>query len=289
MRRKTKIRRLNIMKKQSLILSLVLILALALFAGCSANTETTAVKTPTAVEATVLKVGATPVPHAELLALVADDLLAQGIELQVVEFTDYVKPNLALNDGELDANFFQHQPYLDGFNAEHQTEVVSAGNVHVEPLALYSEKVDSADALPEGAVIAIPSDAVNGGRALILLEANGLITLSEESGLDATELDIVENPKNLKFKAIEAAQLPRVLQDVDAAVINGNYAIEAGLNPVADGLLVEGAESPYANILAVRAGEENNEALKALLAALQSEEVKAYIESTYEGSVVAAF
>lgn len=277
------------MKKQTLILSLVFILALVLFAGCGATTETTAAETPAAAESTVLKVGATPVPHAELLALVADDLLAQGIELQVVEFTDYVKPNLALNDGELDANFFQHQPYLDDFNAEHQTEVVSAGNVHVEPLALYSEKADSADALPEGAVIAIPSDAVNGGRALILLEANGLITLSEDSGLDATELDIVENPKNLKFKAIEAAQLPRVLQDVDAAVINGNYAIEAGLNPVADGLLVEGAESPYANILAVRAGEENNEALKALLTALQSEEVKAFIESTYEGSVVAAF
>lgn len=276
------------MKKNTLILSLVLILALALFAGCSADTAPAAAETP-AAETTVLKVGATPVPHAELLALVADDLLAQGIELQVVEFTDYVKPNLALNDGELDANFFQHQPYLDGFNAEHQTEVVSAGNVHVEPLALYSEKADSAEALPEGAVIAIPSDAVNGGRALILLEANGLITLSEDSGLDATELDIVENPKNLKFKAIEAAQLPRVLQDVDAAVINGNYAIEAGLNPVADGLLVEGAESPYANILAVRAGDENNESLKALLAALQSEEVKAFIESTYEGSVVAAF
>ncbi len=281
------------MKKQSLILLLILILSLALFAGCSVNTETTTAETPSAetptAETTILKVGATPVPHAELLSLVADDLLAQGIELQIVEFTDYVKPNLALNDGELDANFFQHQPYLDGFNAEHQTDVVSAGNVHVEPLALYSEKVNSADALPEGAVIAIPSDAVNGGRALILLEANGLITLSEDSGLDATELDIVENPKNLKFKAIEAAQLPRVLQDVDAAVINGNYAIEAGLNPVADGLLVEGAESPYANILAVRAGEENNEALKALLAALQSEEVKAFIESTYEGSVVAAF
>ncbi|MZQ98867.1 MAG: methionine ABC transporter substrate-binding protein [Acidaminobacter sp.] len=281
------------MKKQSLILLLILILSLALFAGCSVNTETTTAETPSAetptAETTILKVGATPVPHAELLSLVADDLLAQGIELQIVEFTDYVKPNLALNDGELDANFFQHQPYLDGFNAEHQTDVVSAGNVHVEPLALYSEKVNSADALPEGAVIAIPSDAVNGGRALILLEANGLITLSEDSGLDATELDIVENPKNLKFKAIEAAQLPRVLQDVDAAVINGNYAIEAGLNPVADGLLVEGAESPYANILAVRAGEENNEALKALLAALQSEEVKAFIESTYEGSVVVAF
>jgi len=281
------------MKKQSLILSLVLILTLALFAGCGANTETAAAETPAsetpAAETTVLKVGATPVPHAELLALVADDLLAQGIELQVVEFTDYVKPNLALNDGELDANFFQHQPYLDDFNAEHKTEVVSAGNVHVEPLALYSDKANTADALQEGAVIAIPSDAVNGGRALILLEANGLITLSEDSGLDATELDIVENPKNFSFKAIEAAQLPRVLQDVDAAVINGNYAIEAGLNPVADGLLVEGAESPYANILAIRAGDENNEALKALLAALQSEEVKAFIESTYEGSVVAAF
>lgn len=277
------------MKKQNLILSLVLILTLTLFAGCGAKTETAAAETPAVTETTVLKVGATPVPHSELLALVADDLLAQGIELQVVEFTDYVKPNLALNDGELDANFFQHQPYLDGFNAEHQTQVVSAGNVHVEPLALYSEKVDAAEALPEGAVIAIPSDAVNGGRALILLETNGLITLSEESGLDATELDIVENPKNLKFKAIEAAQLPRILRDVDAAVINGNFAIEAGLNPVADGLLVEGAESPYANILAVREGEEGNAALQALVAALQSEEVKAFIDSTYEGSVVVAF
>lgn len=280
----------------SLILTLSLTLILAAGCGASNSSDTSsaaATGTPEAAtatpETTVLKVGATPVPHAELLALVADDLLAQGIELQVIEFTDYVKPNLALNDGELDANFFQHLPYLKDFNAEHKTEIVSAGNVHVEPLALYSKKVNSADALPEGAVIAIPSDAVNGGRALILLEANGLIALSEESGLDATELDIVENPKNLKFKAIEAAQLPRVLQDIDAAVINGNYAIEAGLNPLADGLLIEGSKSPYANILAVRDGETENPALKALLAALQSEEIKDFIETTYNGSVVTAF
>lgn len=283
------------MKTNFRIFTLILTLSLTLIlaAGCGAENSTDATAAPessaSAPEITVLKVGATPVPHAELLALVADDLLDQGIELQVIEFTDYVKPNLALNDGELDANFFQHLPYLEDFNVEHKTQIISAGTVHVEPLALYSKKVDAADALPEGAVIAIPSDAVNGGRALILLEANGLITLSEDSGLDATELDIVENPKNLKFKAIEAAQLPRVLQDIDAAVINGNFAIEAGLNPLADGLLIEGAESPYANILAVREGETDSAAIQALLSALQSEEIKTFIETTYEGSVVAAF
>lgn len=279
------------MKKKSVILSLVLVLILSLsLAGCGASASAPGSEAASpAPEVTVLKVGATPLPHAELLALVSDDLASQGIQLQVVEFTDYVKPNLALSDGELDANFFQHLPYLDGFNSEHNTDLVSAGNVHVEPLALYSSKTDSADGLANGAVIAIPSDAVNGGRALILLETAGLIRLAEGSGLDATELDIVENPKNLKFKAIEAAQLPRVLTDVDGAVINGNYAIEAGLNPLADGLVVEGAESPYANILAVRAGEESSPAVQALLNALQSEKVKAYIENTFEGSVVPAF
>ena len=167
--------------------------------------------------------------------------------------------------------------------------MVSLGKVHVEPMALYSNKYDSVDEIPDGATISIPNDTVNGGRALLLLEANGLIKLKEGVGVNATEVDIVENPKNLKFQALEAAVLPITLDDVDGAVINGNYAIEAGLNPVKDGLLVEGGESPYANLVAVKAGQENQEKFKKLLKALQSEEVRKYIEETYEGAVVPAF
>lgn len=237
----------------------------------------------------MLTVGASPVPHARLLEAVKDDLGSQGIELKIVEFTDYVKPNLALNDGELDANFFQHLPYLHSFAKDHGLDLVSAGSVHVEPLGLYSKKHSSVEEFPEGGLIAIPSDSVNGGRALLLLQSEGIIKLDPASGLEATELDVVENPKKLKFKSIESAQLPRVLQDVDGAVINGNYAIEAGLNPSRDGLIIEGADSPYANIVAVRASDRENPAIVALMKALQSDEVKEILSKEFEGAVVPAF
>lgn len=262
------------MKKIIILIGLVLLLA-----GCK----------DTSGDDKVIKVGATPVPHAELLALVADDLEALGYRLEVVEFTDYVTPNIALNDGEIDANFFQHVPYLDEFSAEHDLDLASLGTVHVEPLGLYSDKYQAFEDIEDGAEIAIPSDSVNGGRALILLQSHGLITLKADAGLKATEQDILENPKNLKFVSIEAAQLPRVLSDLDAAVINGNYALEAGLSPAEDSLILEGAESPYANIVAVRTGDVKSEKLLALLNALQTQEVSDFIAAEYGGGVVEAF
>ena len=237
----------------------------------------------------VLRVGATPVPHVELLNQVKDALKAEGIELEIVEFTDYVKPNLSLNDGEIDVNFFQHLPYLEDFNEERGLNLVSVAGIHVEPMGLYSDSLASFEDLADGAVISIPNDAVNGGRALLLLQSAGLITLDPEAGLEATEIDIVENPKNITIQAIEAAQLPRTLVDVDAAVINGNYAIEAGLNPIEDALLLEDGDSPYVNILTTREDNADDPNVLALIKALQTEEIKLFIETNYAGAVVASF
>jgi D-methionine transport system substrate-binding protein len=237
---------------------------------------------------TTLTVGATAVPHAELLNLVQEDLTKAGISLKVVEFSDYVQPNAALAAGELDANFFQHIPYLES-NPEWKNALVSAFGVHVEPLGLYSNAAKNSAELKDGAVIAIPNDPTNGGRALLLLQANGFITLKPEAGLTATSLDIAGNPKNLKFRELEAAQLPRALGDVDAAVINGNYALEAGINPVRDSLIIEGADSPYVNIVAVKKGNETDKRILALKTALQSQKVKDYILSTYNGGVLPVF
>lgn len=236
-----------------------------------------------------LKVGATPVPHAELLNLVKADLKKEGVDLKIVEFTDYVTPNLALSDKEIDVNFFQHKPYLDKFVEERKLNLVSLGNVHVEPIGLYSKKVKSVNELKNGSTIAIPSDPSNGGRALILLHNKGIITLKDPKNLFATEFDIVKNPKKLKFKPTEVAQLPRVLPDVTAAVINGNYALEAGLNPTKDSILLEGKESPYANIVVVRKGSEKNQDIQKLFKALRSEKVKNFINKKYNGAIVAAF
>ena len=237
-----------------------------------------------------LKVGATPVPHAEILELIKPDLKKQGVELKIVEFTDYVTPNLALSDKEIDANFFQHKPYLDKFIEERKLNLVSLGNIHVEPLGLYSKKIKSINDLKNGDTIAIPSDPSNGGRALILLHNKGVITLKDPKNLFATEFDIVKNPKKLKFKPTEVAQLPRILPDVTAAIINGNYALQANLSPAKDSLILEGKESPYANILVVRKGDEKKEDIQKLLKALRSEKVKKYINKKYsDGSVVPAF
>jgi D-methionine transport system substrate-binding protein len=236
-----------------------------------------------------LVVGATANPHAILLNLVKPDLAAQGIDLRVIEFADYVVPNTALISGDLDANFFQHIPYLES-NAEWSAALVSAFGVHVEPFGLYSSKITGISDLRDGSTIAIPNDPSNGGRALLLLQANGLITLKSGAGITATPLDIESNPKNLRFRELEAAQLPRALADVDAATINGNYALEAGLNPTRDSLIIEGAQSPYVNIVVVRRGFEQDPRIQALERALRSQKVKDYISANYaDGSVVAIF
>jgi D-methionine transport system substrate-binding protein len=239
-------------------------------------------------DGSTLTVGATAVPHAELLTLIQEDLAKEGITLRVIEFSDYVQPNEALAAGELDANFFQHLPYLES-NAEWKNTLVSAFGVHVEPLGLYSNSMGNIADLKNGATIAIPNDPTNGGRALLLLQSNGIIALREEAGLTATPLDITVNPKNLRFRELEAAQLPRALGDVDAAVINGNYALEAGINPLRDSLIIEGADSPYVNIVAVKKGGETDRRILSLKACLQSQKVRDYIFSHYEGGVVAIF
>ena len=227
---------------------------------------------------TTLKVGASPTPHAAILEEIKPLLAKEGIDLKIIEFQDYVQPNLALAEGELDANFFQHEPYMKEFASENNIDIVSLGKVHIETFGLYSTNCKSIDELKDNSVIAIPNDPTNGGRALLLLEKNGLIKLKGDAGLLATENDIIENPKDLKFTPLEAAQLPRVLKDVDGAVINGNYALEAGLVPAKDALIIEDKDSPYANIIAIRKGEEKKEKYQKLLKALQSEKVKEFIE-----------
>ncbi|MCI6114207.1 MAG: MetQ/NlpA family ABC transporter substrate-binding protein [Spirochaetales bacterium] len=265
------------MKKILAIALVALLTIVSVFAQATSETQSSSTK---------IVVGATPEPHAALLSLVVDDLAAQGITLEVKEFTDYVTPNDAVEYGEIDANYFQHIPYLESFNTEHGYHLVNAGGIHVEPIALYSKKYSSLSDIPNGAVIAIPNDPTNEGRAILLLQSAGLIKLKDNAGLEAIPLDIVENPKNLKFSEIEAATLPRILSDVDAAVINGNYAIPAGLVATRDGLYVEGADSPYVNVIAVKAGNENNPAVKALVEALKSDEVKAYVAEHYKNGEV---
>ena len=265
------------MKKILAIALVALLTVVSVFAQAASESQSSSTK---------IVVGATPEPHAALLSLVVDDLAAQGITLEIKEFTDYVTPNDAVEYGEIDANYFQHIPYLESFNTEHGYHLVNAGGIHVEPIALYSKKYSSLSDIPNGAVIAIPNDPTNEGRALLLLQSAGLIKLKDNAGLEAIPLDIVENPKNLKFSEIEAATLPRVLSDVDAAVINGNYAIPAGLVATRDGLFVEGADSPYVNVIAVKAGNENNPAVKALVEALKSDEVKAYVAEHYKNGEV---
>lgn len=240
----------------------------------------------------VIKVGASITPHSEILAVIKDELAAQGYTLEVVEYNDYVLPNTATESGDLDANYFQHTPYLDDFNANNGTHLVSVASVHYEPFGIYAGKTSAITDLTEGATVAVPNDTTNEARALLLLEAQGLITLKEGAGLTATKVDIVENPLNLEIMEIEAAQLARSLADVDIAVINGNYAIEGGLK-VSDAIAVEAADSEaaqtYANILVVKEGNEEQEKIKVLVSALTSETVKTYIDSTYDGAVVAIF
>ncbi|MBS1156963.1 MAG: methionine transporter substrate-binding protein [Proteobacteria bacterium] len=236
-----------------------------------------------------LTVGATAVPHAELLEFVKPALAKQGVELDIKVFTDYVQPNVQVAEKRLDANFFQHKPYLDEFNKGKGTSLVSVAGVHVEPFGAYSQKVKKLAELKEGATVAIPNDATNGGRALLLLAKAGLITLKDANNILATAKDIASNPKKLKFRELEAATLPRVLNQVDLALINTNYALEAKLNPSKDALVIEGGESPYVNILVSRADNKDSAALKKLAAALTTPEVKKFILEKYKGAVVPAF
>lgn len=237
-----------------------------------------------------LKVGASPVPHAELLEQVKPLLAEQGIKLEIIEFEDYIQPNLVLNDKELDANFFQTEPYLKNFVEEHkECKLVNVAPIHIEPMGIYSQKIKSLSELANGATISIPNDPVNTGRALRLVESAGLIKLRSGVGDTATVQDITENPKQLKFAEVEAAQTPRTLEDVAAAVINANYAIQVGLISGRDALFVEPNTSPYANFITVRIGDEERPEIKALVNALQSEKIKTFIAEKYKGAVVAAF
>lgn len=244
---------------------------------------------PSAAEPVTLVIGASPVPHAEILKAIAPQLEAEGIKLEIKEFTDYVQPNVQLAEGELDANFFQHKPYLDDQNQKNGWSLTSVVAVHVEPFGAYSKKIKSIDELKDGAKVAIPNDATNGGRALILLAKNGLITLKDPTNIASTKSDIVENKKNLKIIELEAANLPRQLAEVDLALINSNYALEAGLVPTKDALFIESGDSPYANLLVTRPEDKDKDAIKKLAAALTSAEAKKFIEDKYQGSIVPAF
>ena len=267
----------------------------------AASTESTAASSEAAestaetseLAGTTLKVAASPTPHAEILNVAKEILAEQGIDLEVVEFSDYVQPNLVTESGEVAANYFQHTPYLDGFNEENGTHLVSVGAVHYEPFGIYPGKSDDLANIADGATIAVPNDTTNEARALQLLAAQGLITVRDGAGLTATVNDITDNPHNLQIKEIEAAQLPRTVQDVDFAVINGNYAMEAGFSVGKDALATEDASSEaaqtYANVLVVKEGRENDPAIQALYAALTGDKVKDYINSTYDGAVVPIF
>ena len=262
----------------ALVLALVLVLALS---ACGGKTDD---KT--------IKIGATPAPHAEILEVAKEILAKEGYTLQIVEFDDYIIPNTSLEEGELDANYFQHITYMNGFNDEHGTHMVNAGGIHYEPFGLYAGKCASLADLPDGAQIAVPNDGTNEARALLLLEQEGLIKLKEGVGLSATKSDIAENPHNYDIVELEARLLPTTLKDVEMAVINGNYAIDAGLK-VSDAVAVEAADGTaaeaYVNVIAVKEGNENSAKIQALVKALKSAEVKAFIEATYEGAVVPLF
>ena len=275
------------MKK--IFIAILLIVACVLAAGCGEKEEV-ASSNDALIQ---IRVGATPVPHSEILEVAKEILKDRGYELGIVEFTDYVQPNLALESGELDANFFQHVPYLDEFNDSHGLNLISVGAIHYEPFGLFPGKTKSLEDLANGASIAVPNDTTNEARALLLLESLGYITLSPGVGLVATVEDIVSNPKGFKIVELEAAQIPRSLADVDLAVINGNYAIQAGLNALTDALAIEDkdslAASTFANIVAVRNGNQENDVITVLLDALYSDEVRKFVEDTYQGAVVVVF
>lgn len=275
--------------KKKLVLILVLALAVFAFTACGGNGDDEQVGEP---DVTVLKVGASTVPHAEILKFVKPILAEEMVNLQITEYTDYVIPNMAVDSHELDANYFQHLPYLVSFNENNDTNLISAVAVHYEPMGMFAGKTATIDELADGATIAVPNDPTNEARALLLLEQEGLIKIKDGVGLDATPNDIIDNPMNIKFFEAEAAAVARAIQDVDFAIINGNYALEAGFN-VSDALAVESAESEaaqtFANIVAVYDGDQERPEIQLLVQAITSEETRAFIEEKYEGAVVPVF
>ncbi|MBP3470333.1 MAG: MetQ/NlpA family ABC transporter substrate-binding protein [Lachnospiraceae bacterium] len=270
------------MKKKIALLVGTFVLAAGVLAGCGKGGD----------EDNVIRVGASITPHAEILEVIKDDLAEQGYTLEIVEYNDYVLPNTALESGELDANYFQHTPYLDNFNEENGTHLVSVASVHFEPFGIYAGKTASLDDLQDGAIVAVPNDATNEARALLLLEAQGLIEVDDNAGITATVVDITSNPLNLQFEEIEAAQTARALQDVDIAALNGNYALEAGLS-VEDAIALEASDSlaaqTYANIIAVHQDNVDSEKTQALVNAILSDEVRDYINENYAPAVQPVF
>ena len=277
------------MKKWLALAATAVLGASLLISGCGSSTNDASSSSAGSSKAEVLKVAANPVPHAEILNQIKPLLAKEGVDLQIIEFTDYIQPNMALSSHEVDANFFANVPYQNNFNKDHGTNFVSFATVHIEPLAIYSQKIKDLKDLPNGAKVAIPSDPTNSARALLLLQSAGLVTLKDPTGLTNTPFDVTSNPKNIQITELEAAQIPRSIQDLDAAVINANYALPAGLNPTKDGLFVEKADSPYANLLSVNPGDENKPAIQKLAKALQSPEVKKFIEEHYKGAIIPAF
>lgn len=274
--------------RKTVIASIAALTLIGLAAGCGGQSASQSKSAGSSSGTVTLRVGVSPVPHGEILAHVKDKLAREGVNVDIVEFTDYVQPNLALNDGSLDANYFQHKPYLDEFNAQRGTHLVSVGTVHLEPMAIYSTKIKDLKDLPDGGKVSIPNDPTNGGRALLVLQSAGLIKLRDGAPITATPEDIAENPKNLQIAVLEAPQLPRTLDDSDISVINMNFALEAKLNPK-DALFTESSDSPYANVVVVKEGNENNPAVQKLVKALQSDDVKDFINQKYGGAIKPAF
>ena len=275
--------------KKALALALTGAVIIGAFAGCGAKKDSSDKKE----ETKKIVIGASPSPHADILKVAKKELKKEGYELEIKEYSDYVQPNTALESGDLDANYFQHKPYLDDFNKQKKTHLVSAGTIHYEPFGIFPGKTKTLKALKNGATVAVPNDTTNEARALLLLQDQGLIKLKDGAGLTATKKDIVENKKDLAIKEIEAAQIPRSLKDVDIAVVNGNYALEAGLKVNKDALATEDADSigakTYGNVVAVKKGNEKTDATKALIKALKSDTVKKYINDKYDGAVVPLF
>lgn len=272
-----------------LLSSALLILSLAACAPAKPGSNAAGSSQAAPQPSVTLKVGATTIPHAEILNFIKPTLAKEGINLEVKEFSDYTQLNPALVSKELDANYFQHIPYLESFNKGTGNNLVAIARVHIEPMGIYSKKLKDLSSVQQGATVAIPNDATNGGRALLLLQSAGLIKLKDGAGITATPLDIADNPKGLKIRELDAASLPRTLDDVDLAVINTNYALEAKLVPTKDALFIEDKNSPYVNVLVVRPEDKDKEPLKKLAAALNTPEVKKFIEEKYQGAVVPAF
>lgn len=273
--------------RKVLSVGVTVVLAVSLLAGCGAGSKEGGEKKE---ESKKIVVGASPSPHAEILKEVKPILEEKGYELEIKEYSDYVIPNTAVEDDEIDANYFQHITYMNNFNEERGTHLVSAGEIHYEPFGIYPGTAKSLDDLKDGDKIAVPNDTTNEARALLLLESQGIITLNKDAGLNATKKDIEENPKNIEIVELEAAQIPRILSEVAFACMNGNYALDAGYTAKEDALVVEDASSDavkaYVNVIAVKEGNENNEAVQALVEALKSDDVKAYVEESYNGAVV---